>query len=86
MQTSRYMVRRDCILCKPFNHDSHFVVLSPSHSPWYDPQFQVLRVAMFRFFSSSKISIYKSPFLPEPTIGAVCRKGGPETEFATAGT
>jgi hypothetical protein len=67
--------------------DSHFdddrvVVSSPS--PWHGAQLQVLRVEMF-CFSSSKISIY-SPFLPEPTARAVCREGGPETEFATAGT
>ena len=52
---------------------------------WHDPQIQVLRVEILRF-SSSKISIYESPFLPEPTTGAVCREGGPETESATAGT
>ena len=68
--------------------NSHFdncVLLSPSLSPWHGPQFQVLRVEMFRF-SSSKISIYESSFLPEPTTRAVCREGGSETEFATAGT
>lgn len=59
--------------------------LSQSPSPWHDPQFQVLRVETFRF-SSCKISIYECQFLPEPTTRAVCREGGPETEFATAGT
>jgi hypothetical protein len=54
-------------------------------SSWHGPQFQVLRVEMF-CFSSSKISINASPFLPESTTRGVCREGGPETEFATAGT
>lgn len=93
-QASIYIVRigsrrRSCILCKLFgSHPSHFHFprpLSPSPSPWHGPQFQVLRVEMFRF-SSSKISIYEFPFLPEPTTRAVCREGGPEIEFATAGT
>ena len=61
------------------------IALCPSSVTWHGPKFQVLRVETFRF-SSSKVSIYEFPFLPEPTTGAVCREGGPETEFATAGT
>jgi hypothetical protein len=63
--------------------DDRALLSPPSASPWHGPHFQVLRVEMFRF-SSSKISIYE--FLSEPTTRAVCREGGPETEFATAGT
>jgi hypothetical protein len=95
-QASGYMVRirspegdrSCCILCKPFWITSHFDddrVVASSPSSWHGTQFRVLRVEMF-CFSSSKISIYESPFLPEPTARAVCREGGPETEFATAGT
>ena len=96
MQASRYMVRirstegdRVVSYVSLLDHaDSHFdddrvVVSSPSL--WHGTQLRVLRVEMF-CFSSSKISIYESPFLPKPTARAVCREGGPETEFTTAGT
>ena len=61
------------------------VVTVLSALPWHDPQFQVLHVETFGF-PSSEVSIYKPPLLPKPATGAVCREGGPETEFATAGT
>jgi hypothetical protein len=63
----------------------HFNRALLSTSPWHGPQFQVLHVEMFGF-PSSKITFYKYPLLPKPATGAVCREGGPETEFATAGT
>jgi len=34
---------------------------------------------------SSKTPIYRLALLSEPTTGAICHKGGPETEFTTTG-
>jgi hypothetical protein len=92
-QASRYMVRihsgegdRVSYVSRWITADDPVLdLLSPSPSPWHGPQFEVLRVEVFRF-SSSKISIFELSFLPEPTTRAVCREEGPETEFATAGT
>ena len=92
-QASRYMVRIHSGEGDGVSYVSRWItaddpvldLLSPSPSPWHGPQFEVLRVEVFRF-SSSKISIFELSFLPEPTTRAVCREEGPETEFATAGT
>jgi hypothetical protein len=72
--------------CMRLNHKpTHFNLALLSTSPWHGPNFQVLHVEMFGF-PSGEIPVYKCPLLPKPETGVVCREGGPETEFATAGT